>query len=85
MEGFGEGGGRLKPPTKGSAIGPISSTGWNLPSGPLKGALHRASSFMRGMWRVAWVYLGAGAYLGTRDRQDLPFVLDGAHATPEYP
>lgn len=34
MEGSGEGGGR-KPPMKGSAMGPTSSTGWNLPSGPL--------------------------------------------------
>lgn len=47
-EGFGEGGGRLKPPTKGSAMGPISSTGWNRPSGPLNGELHRASSWRPG-------------------------------------
>lgn len=60
MDGFGEGGGTLKPPTKGSAIGPISSTGWNLPSGPLNGALHRASSWMR-VWRSGSGGVGAPA------------------------
>ena len=35
----------MKPPMKGSDIGPTSSTGWNLPSGP-RYLLHRASSCM---------------------------------------
>lgn len=77
MEGCGDGGGR-NPPTKGSAIGPTSSTGWNVPSCLLKGAVQRASSFAR---RDGVVNLG----LESRDRRDLPFVLDGAHATPDYP